>query len=153
MGLRPIRNKEEYLEFVRNYVGNSLSRDTLESFRDEIGKDSVTESKPGTVIGEFLLNTLKVKGVTYAPRMIKRGAAEVWFNFATGVVSYSDAEGFEDWDELNWGELHPWVVIGRILEALGVMEYNPVFTGAEAQDYSQTDSDVEPERTIGYKTE
>lgn len=153
MVLGPIRNTEEYSEFVRNYIGDSLSMDTLEAFKDEISKDSIIESKPGTVLGCFLVETLKIAGVTYAPKLVKRGNGEVWFNFATETVTYSKGDEGEDWDELQWGALNPWVIIGRALEALGIMEYIPAFTGAEAQDYKQIDSDVEPEQSIGYKTE
>jgi len=153
MVLGPIRNKEEYSEFVRNFIGDSMSREVLEAFQDEIAKDSITESKPGTVIGSFISNVMKVSGVTYAPKLVKRGNGEVWFNFATGTITYSKGDEGSDWDELQWGVLHPWVIIGRVFEALGLMEYVSVFTGAEAQDYKQIDSDVEPEQTIGYKTE
>lgn len=152
MVLGPIRNKEEYSEFVRNYLNGSLSQNVFEDFVWELQDTSLT-AKPGTVLGSFLVETLKISGITYAPKLVKRGNGEVWFNFATETVTYSKGDEGEDWDELQWGALNPWVIIGRALEALGIMEYIPAFTGAEAQDYKQIDSDVEPEQSIGYKTE
>lgn len=152
MVLGPIRNKEEYSEFVRNYLNGSLSQNVFEDFVWELQDMSLT-AKPGTVLGSFLVETLKISGVTYAPKLVKRGNGEVWFNFATETITYSKGDEGEDWDELQWGVLNPWVIIGRALEALGIMEYIPAFTGAEAQDYKQIDSDVEPEQSIGYKTE
>lgn len=152
MVLGPIRNKEEYSEFVRNYLNGSLSQNVFEDFVWEL-QDTPLTAKPGTVLGSFLVETLKISGVTYAPKLVKRGNGEVWFNFATETITYSKGNEGEARNALCWGVNYPWIVIGRALEALGIMEYIPAFTGAEAQDYKQIDSDVEPEQTIGYKTE
>ena len=99
MVLSPIRNKEEYSEFVRNYLNGSLSQNAFEDFVWELQDTSLT-AKPGTVLGSFLVETLKISGVTYAPKLVKRGNGEVWFNFATETVTYSKGDEGEDWDEL-----------------------------------------------------
>ena len=112
---------------------------------------------PGSVIGRFLMGELKLS-LLYSPRSIKLFDREVFFDSVlSGRVVMKMTNSAVGSQEIR---IHKSVdrevaysILGDVMLNLGIMKYDNQFSGAEAQDYSQSDADIEEDRTIGYKVE
>lgn len=146
--LKKVRSVDDYISYIRNFIGFSL-QEVVDELVWELARPAV-ESKPASVLGRFIYRTFREVGpLLYSPKILSKGDAIVYINVREGKITLKDAdvsETIELYDALE----KPIYLIGRVLELFNFIEYSEQYTGAEAQDYSQEDSDIEEDKSIGF---
>lgn len=136
-----VKDPDRYADFVNNYcmpyaeefaeeIRENDPEGNLSAFRDLLENCFGTFDlffgsgyvSNGRVVVEFLDRKVSVSGVTHP-----------------FYVRYGDTR-----DNL--------ILLGRVLEAFGLIEVSLEFTGAEAQDVRQSDPDVEEDVEISFKS-
>lgn len=136
-----VKDPDRYADFVKNYC-----LPYAEEFAEEI-----RENDPDSNISLFrdlLENCFGTLDLFFGYNYVSNGSVVV--EFLGKRVSVS---GPKDSFCVSYGDVKDnLVLLGRVLEALGLLDVSLEFTGAEAQDVRQSDPDVEEDVEISFKS-
>lgn len=137
-----VKDADRYADFVSNYCF-PYAKEFAEEIRNNDPEGNLSDF---ITLLEGCFGTL---GLFFGSSNVSNGTVNVEF-LNRGVK----VEGLGQVLIINYGSVTDnLILLGRILEALGLIEVSLEFTGAEAQDVRQSDPDVEEDVIVSFNEE